>query len=280
MPSHLICPHCKAELVLQERTYTCHNNHCFDLSKEGYLNLLRVNQKKSKSPGDNELMITARRIFLEQGFYAPLILGINQIIEENLGLKNKAFTALDSGCGEGYYSEKALRAQNLKCTILGTDISKIAVKNAAKKYKNNFYFVSSVYHLPIAEKSIDLVLSVFSPNHAKEFNRILNTNGFLIIVSPAENHMKQLAELIYNDFRPHEHKILAEMETVFDLHLAERISFDITIKSSETLQALHKMTPYYYNTSIEAQKKVANCNNIKINCDFHISVFKPNQIEK
>ena len=270
----IICPHCSAELVQQDKVYRCEQNHCFDLAKEGYLNLLPVNKKKSKEPGDNALMIAARREFLEKGNYDPLVASIKKAITDDLGFRNKGFTALDSGCGEGYYSQYSLKKANSKAVVLGTDISKYAVKSAAKKYKDNLYFVSSVYNLPIESDSMDVILSVFAPVEPTEFHRILKKDGFLIIVSPAENHMKQLAELIYDSFRPHEHKIIEEMPEVFDHYLSKRTIFDIEIKSSETLQALHKMTPYYYNTSKEGQEKVANCSNIKVTCDFHISVFK------
>ena len=248
MPT-IICPHCIAELVQQEKTYRCEQNHCFDLAKEGYLNLLPVNKKKSKEPGDNDLMIAARRDFLQQGFYDPLIEEIRTTIQQELGFEKKQFSALDSGCGEGYYTERALKNANRRSQVFGTDISKYAVKNAAKKYKEIFFFVSSAYLLPIATNTMDLVLSVFSPNDPKEFHRVLKEDGFLIVVSPAKNHMKQLAELIYNDFRSHEHKIADDLASKFELHLAKRVSFDIHVESAATLQALHKMTPYYYNTS-------------------------------
>jgi len=72
--STLICPFCQSELLATEhKSYACENNHNFDLSKEGYLNLLPVNQKSSKDPGDNKMMISARREFLELGHYDPLI---------------------------------------------------------------------------------------------------------------------------------------------------------------------------------------------------------------
>lgn len=277
MAQNIICPHCKLQLALDGRTYKCNNNHCFDLSKEGYLNLLPVNKKKSKAPGDNELMISARRNFLEQGFYNPLIFVIKNIISDNLNLKDKKFFALDSGCGEGYYSQFSVKQASTNCQVLGTDISKFAVKSAAKKYKDNFYFVSSVYQLPVANNSMDLILSVFAPNDPTEFNRILKENGHLIIVSPAKNHMKQLAELIYDSFRPHQHKIVSEMPDSFTFDFSERVSFEIEINDANTLSDLHKMTPYYYNTSKEAQVKIATCDSIKIDCDFHISVFKPNK---
>jgi 23S rRNA (guanine745-N1)-methyltransferase len=199
---------------------------------------------------------------------------IKNIITQDLGLTKDQFTALDSGCGEGFYTQQALRQTNSKRTILGTDISKYAVKIAAKKYPKNFFFVSSAYQLPIASESIDLVLSVFSPNDPQEFSRVLKPDGYILVVSPAENHMKQLAELIYSEFRPHEHNIEASLEQHFALHFAKKVCFEIVIKDAETLQALHKMTPYFYNTSKEAHEKIAASQDIAITCDFHLSVFK------
>ena len=272
----IICPHCNEPLSFNnERSYVCKNNHNFDLSKGGYINLLPVNKKKSKSPGDNDMMVKARRDFLEQGFYDPLMKEIKSVIENELIVDSKEITILDSGCGEGYYSENALsNLKEIKSNIIGTDISKYAVKYAAKKYKNNFYFVSSIYNLPVKTDSIDLILSVFSPNDSKEFSRVLNANGYLMIVSPGENHMKQLAELIYDSFRPHEYNIIEKIEEPFSHASTHRKTFKIEINDSVMLQNLLKMTPYYWNTSIKAQAKIENCNAISITCVFSIPVFK------
>ena len=269
------CPYCQNELSKENRSYKCINNHNFDLSKEGYLNLLPVNKKKSKSPGDNNMMVVARREFLEQGFYDPLIEEIKRVVKKELNFISNKINILDSGCGEGYYSEKALNnLEGLKSIIIGTDISKYAVKNAAKKYKKIFYFVSSIYSLPVKSDSLDLILSVFSPNHSPEFSRVLAKDGYLIVVSPGENHMKQLAELIYNSFRPHEYNIVEKIGVMFSHLKTQRKTFEIEITDSFMLQNLLKMTPYYWNTSKEAQEKIENCNHIKITCDFNITVFE------
>lgn len=270
------CPFCKNMLIFDtERSYICMNNHTFDISKEGYINLLPVNKKKSKSPGDNDMMVKARRLFLEEGFYNPLMGEIKHVIDSELTFDKEEINVLDSGCGEGYYSEHALsNLKGITSKIIGTDISKHAVKQAAKKYKNNFYFVSSIYNLPVQTDSIDLILSVFSPNDPIEFNRILNKDGYLIIVSPGEHHMKQLAELIYDSFRPHEYNIIEKIGEPFTHLLTSRKTFEIDINNSSMLQNLLKMTPYYWNTSIEAQKKIEQCNAITITCDFNITVLK------
>ncbi len=273
---HLIrCPFCKNSLQFDgNRSYVCENKHNFDLAKQGYLNLLPVNKKKSKSPGDDDMMVKARREFLEAGFYNPLMNEIKRAIS-NLKFKKKELSILDSGCGEGYYSQHALcEFQGLATSIIGTDISKYAVRHAAGKYKKNFYFVSSIYDLPVKTNSIDLILSVFSPNDSNEFSRVLSDDGYLIVVSPGENHMKQLAELIYDSFRPHEYNIEEKIGSQFKSTSNRRLSFDIEINDSEMLMNLLKMTPYYWNTSKEAQEKINQCESITINCDFMITIFK------
>lgn len=274
--SILLCPFCKNSLHFDgNRSFVCQSAHNFDVSKQGYLNLLPVNKKKSKSPGDNGMMVKARREFLEAGFYDPLMSEIKKIIDSSLVFSDESIQILDSGCGEGYYSEQALsNLNNHTSDILGTDISKHAVKSAAGKYKNNFYFVSSIYDLPIKSKSLDLVLSVFSPIDSKEFNRVLKEAGFLLVVSPGKNHMKELAELIYDSFRPHQYTIEEKISDSFSPISISQKSFQIDIRDSVMLGNLLKMTPYYWNTSLEAQKKIELCNEISIQCDFLISVFK------
>ena len=57
-----ICPVCKEKLARENKTYKCINNHCFDMAKQGYLNLLLSNQKHSKTPGDDKEMASMRNV--------------------------------------------------------------------------------------------------------------------------------------------------------------------------------------------------------------------------
>ena len=63
--SMYLCPLCQNPLLLHENRYQCLNNHSFDVAREGYVNLLPVQQKNSKDPGDNKDMMLARRQFLQ-----------------------------------------------------------------------------------------------------------------------------------------------------------------------------------------------------------------------
>ena len=142
------------------------------------------------------------------------------------------------------------------------------------KYKDNFYFVSSVFNLPVATEGIDLILSIFSPLQPEEFKRILTKDGYVIVVSPGENHLKELAELIYDNFREHENNVIEKMTPSLEYQTTKKATFNIHITDVESLLILLKMTPYYWSTSKENLTKIESCNDINITCDFNISIFK------
>jgi 23S rRNA (guanine745-N1)-methyltransferase len=65
------CPICHERLLPDIHSMVCSGHHRFDRAREGYLNLLPVQQKNSLDPGDDADMVAARRSFLEAGYYAP-----------------------------------------------------------------------------------------------------------------------------------------------------------------------------------------------------------------
>ena len=79
-----ICPLCQSQFTQVNNTQICENNHHFDIAKEGYLNLLPVNAKNSKNPGDNKEMMMARRAFLNSGGYLPLAEKLSLTVNELL----------------------------------------------------------------------------------------------------------------------------------------------------------------------------------------------------
>ena len=86
-----ICPICQNSLIQHQPSqgYYCKNKHHFDKAKEGYLNLLPVQHKKSKEPGDSQAMMRSRRHFLEAGYYQPLAKALANLIDSN---KKRALT--------------------------------------------------------------------------------------------------------------------------------------------------------------------------------------------
>ena len=152
----LLCPVCGLELKKTERTWRCEQNHCFDEARQGYFNLLTVDRKHAKNPGDTKEQVAARKAFLDAGFYAPIA---RQLCAMLTPLQPKA--VLDAGCGEGYYLTQ-LQQQLPQTDFAGVDISKDAVRFAAVRNKNALWFTGTAAALPFPDSSFDGIISMFA----------------------------------------------------------------------------------------------------------------------
>ncbi|KOO09867.1 23S rRNA methyltransferase, partial [Vibrio xuii] len=148
------------------------------LAKEGYVNLMPVNHKRSKDPGDNKEMMQARRRFLEKDYYQPMKHKVAELCAQYLQDTNHQL--LDIGCGEGYYTTevaKHLQQQSSSAQTFGLDISKVAIRYAAKRYPNCQFSVASSHRLPFADQSLDGILRIYAPCKAEELARTVQENG-------------------------------------------------------------------------------------------------------
>ncbi|MCG8427226.1 MAG: methyltransferase domain-containing protein, partial [Chromatiales bacterium] len=198
------CPVCQNPLTLNARTFRCSEGHAFDLAKEGYVNLLLANQRSSSNPGDDKMMSRSRRAFLEQGYYDRLADQIADICSARLSRSDKPVQLLDIGCGEGYYGGRIRQAlEAFSPALAAVDISKEAVRMAAKRYRDSSFAVASNNRLPLPDKSVDLVYCVFSPFSTAEVARVLKDNGCFINVHPGPQHLFKLREQVYDQPQPH-----------------------------------------------------------------------------
>lgn len=101
----LTCPVCGGALHREERSLRCGAGHCYDIARQGYVNLLRTNRSKDKRHGDDKRMVDARTAFLDAGYYAPLRDAIAAAATE---YTSGDAGVLDAGCGEGYYTARVL----------------------------------------------------------------------------------------------------------------------------------------------------------------------------
>ena len=72
------CPVCGSFMQHRGKSWSCAQGHNFDMAKSGYVNLLPVNRKHAKNPGDNAVMMRARKNFLDAGHYALLLQALDQ----------------------------------------------------------------------------------------------------------------------------------------------------------------------------------------------------------
>lgn len=274
----LVCPVCKDELVLipLEKTCRCMNNHNFDVAKQGYVNLLTNNQKKSKLPGDSKEMVQARTKYLSKGYYYPLSSKINECVIKQLETMNSDFNnILDIGCGEGYYTNKLMKAteeRNISAYYYGLDISKEAIKCASASNKDIAWIVANSHHIPIKEDSFDCILSVFSPVKIEECTRIMKNKGVFIRVLPGINHLIQIRNIIYNKVILNEGIDPVDAYEGLKLRDIEKVCFDISLEK-EDLLSLVKMTPHYWKTSKIDKEPLNDIDKLTVTIDMRILVY-------
>lgn len=245
----LICPVCGCVLRRVDREYRCENRHSFDIARQGYVNLLTVQQKKSLHPGDTREQVLSRRAFLESGFYAPIAQTLCQTALE----LQLCGPVLDVGCGEGYYSSQL--AQAMGTSLTGLDISKEAVRCAAGKYKDALWLCGTAAHLPVADNAAGVLTSLFALTMPEEFRRVLKPGGFFFQVLVAEDHLMGLKSIIYPELKHKEKNTVPEVPG-FTLVKSVPIRFDFTVEG-EQVQNLLSMTPHVYRISKEGAQRLA-----------------------
>ena len=104
----LICPVCGGALAEQGRSLCCEKGHCFDLAKEGYVNLL-TGSKPADSMGDNKEAARFRRDFLNKGYYAPLRDALCARFAEQDKKRREEVETLNHADSLIYETEKTLR---------------------------------------------------------------------------------------------------------------------------------------------------------------------------
>lgn len=253
---NLICPKCGEKLIQVEKTYKCENGHSYDISKYGYINLLL----NSKNSGDNKEMIKARHLFLEKGYYIPLVESICEVIN-----KLQITNILDIGCGEGYY-DRQIHKNFPAIDFFGIDISKEACLLASKYDKNITYVVSGANKLPFNNNSFELILNIFAPHNEIEFSRV--SNKYILKVIPGENHLLELKQLLYKKVI-----IKSEKKLNFSNFIEKeviKVSYKVCIND---LYELFQMTPYFYKTKYNPVVFEENKNTL-ITCDFRILLYE------
>lgn len=262
------CPLCQQALMLTAKTYRCDNNHSFDQAKQGYVNLLPVQFKHSKAPGDNKEMVDARRAFLDKGFYQPLVDKMLDLYQQ-YGDQNKPL--LDAGCGEGFYTHQHKYTTN---NVYGVDIAKETIKIAAKRYKTCHFSVGTLSKLSFSDNYFSWLISVYAPILENEFTRLLSKEGYLLTVTPAEQHLFELKELIYEHANKHDtskspiqHLILVE---------EQRLAYPMHFTNNEDVLNLLAMTPFAFKASNALIAQIKMMKNFTCQADFILRLYKNN----
>ncbi|MGC6386608.1 23S rRNA (guanine(745)-N(1))-methyltransferase [Ewingella sp. S1.OA.A_B6] len=265
------CPLCHQPLILTEKQWRCPQNHQFDNAKEGYVNLMPVQHKRSKQPGDSPEMMASRRNFLDGGHYQPLCDRIAELLDELLPVK--AESLLDIGCGEGYYTTAVATRlmQNRTMSVFGLDVAKVAIRNAAKRYHNAQFCVASSHRLPFAAQSLDAVLRIYAPCKAGELFRAVKPGGLVLTVAPGPRHLYQLKACIYSDVQLHEE--IDEQLEGFERIRSESLAYPMMLNGEQAFDLL-QMTPFAWRATEEVGATLRNEDTFLCETDFIIRLHQ------
>lgn len=260
------CPICRKTLEKEGMRLVCESNHSFDIAAKGQVNLLRA---FGSSHGDNADMVKARRQFLESGAYDPMRKAVAALLDAYMP---KGGVLLDSGCGEGYYTEEF--AKNPDRLVYGIDISPKAAAFCAKKGCSAGVAVASCYDLPIPDSVCDAVTNIFSPFCREEFHRVLKSGGIVIDVIPAERHLYELKAAIYDT--PYENKPKPVGVEGFTFLEKREVTTCFSLTSPEAIRSLVLMTPYFYRTGKAGHERLQALDRIDVTASFYLLVYQKN----
>ena len=264
------CPACSGALEKRGHALVCPKGHSYDLARQGYVHLLPVKQMHAKVPGDTKQMVDARRQFLALGHYDAFRDKLQALTEQYLPCGG---AILDAGCGEGFYTAALLEAaQAVDGTVTGVDISKFAVKAAAGKYKGIDFAVASLFHIPCAAESVDVLTDIFAPIVPEEFRRVLKPGGVMILAVPGARHLYGMKEVLYT--APYENEEHDTAYEGFDYLGRESVQREITVTGRENVEALFSMTPYYWKTDVAGGERLRALDTLRTEIKFDFLVYR------
>lgn len=277
LPHIIACPVCQDSLHQESKRWLCPNQHSFDIARHGYVNLLLAQHKKSKMPGDNKEMVDARLRVLNSQLYQPISDWLNQWIIDLLIEQSGTLHIADVGCGEGYYTARlgnALQDHLLEHQLYGVDISKDALRNAAKRSKDIHWLVASGGQLPFLANQLDLIVCLFTNLMPQGFAKALKPGAAVVLLNTGENHLFELRDIIYPEVRKHAFDPTAQMqEHGYRLSGEHRLNFKAQLKSQQQILDLLQMTPHWWRTSEAALERLKQYDTLDISIDITLHQF-------
>lgn len=259
--------------MVNSKSLICANNHCFDLSKQGYVNML---SHAPRTKYDKQ-MFKSRGIICRSGFFDPLLEKISCGIISESRIK-----ILDAGCGEGFHlsgiKKGILQNTNTVNDFLGVgvDISKGGISIASKAYPNNIWCVADIAKCPFESKQFDYILNILSPSNYSEFQRMLSDDGMIIKVIPESSHLQELRLLFYEHTNRQAYtndNTVELFKNNLDLIDIQRVQYSVTTDNT-IIGHLVCMTPLSWGTTEERLQKVLRMNLREVTIDLSILLGK------
>ena len=283
--TNLACPIDGLPFDIAEKQLRCPNGHSFDIARQGHINLLLVQQKRSRHPGDSKAMVTARTAFLQTGVYAPIAEKLVEIVLQQFASEpeiHDEYCLLDAGCGEGYYLDYLLHALaprlERRVAFIGLDISKPAIMAAAKRNKQISWLVAANKQPSVMAETVDIIFSIFGFPDFGSFKHLLKPGGKIILVDAGSEHLIELRQIIYPEVKKSPPPGISEAEALgFSLQDSTDLHYQTGALPQRQIMDLLTMTPHLYRATLEGKQAAAALEKMDLSVDVHFRVLVKNQ---
>ena len=265
---HLLrCPLCGGAFLKKENSLVCPKRHTYDIARQGYVNFV---------PGQKEMfykkeLFDHRAKVFEAGVYAPVVRRLTEMLDRFVPAENPVL--LDAGCGEGYYARAVCPGRAM--TRIGFDLSKDAVKLAARGEKAAAFFAADLKRIPLQDHTVHALLDIFTPANYAEFGRVLRPDSVVMKLAPRSGYLKELRALAGDRLR---HAAYDDgdveryaHEKMNVLH-QEAITYTLPV-SQETAQHLARMTPMLAGVDVD-QLDLSGISQITIDETLYVGTIK------
>ncbi len=287
----IVCPTCGGCLNREGGSLVCESRHTFDVARSGYVNLLPPGKEKNSHTGDERKMIAARADFLSLGHYSRISSTLASLIP--ISGSDEPFALCDMGSGEGHHTVnivKTIASVTDRAVIaVGADASKYGAECASKlaareglmprggvgaecDLRAQAYFIpANIFHLPLRDGSLDACVSMFAPIAWDEVRRTLKSGGVLAVASAGADHLMEMRRVIYDEVREADFSPTAA--DGFEKLGEELLAYPIRLSSTEEIENLFIMTPFYYRTTEEGRARLLALDSLDLTVNVKITIF-------
>ncbi len=267
---------CGLAVERRGRTWTCARGHAYDIAREGYVNLLQPQDRRSLEAGDAKAAVDARARLLDAGLGRALLDAFVERAAPLVAPGRDVVAELGSGTG----ALLAALARAVRITGVGIDLSTAAAAHAARRFPELTWAVANAdRHLPLVDGCVDMVLSLHARRNPAECRRVLTAEGRLLVAVPAADDLIELRESVLGGRveRDRAGTLIAEHAPFF--HVEDRATVRVQQRATRE-QVLDLLRSTYRGERTSLAPRVAALEALDLTFASELVVFAPAHVAR